>query len=343
MNPLSIITGFIPQVLVFAILAKWLPLGWAAAAGLAVALVLIVVTATHGGVKILLVVQAVILAVFTVIGFAAARHDATAFEPYARGVASLALGAFIVATSFSFPFTAQFARRALLQQYWHSPQFLAVNRRISLVWGLAVLAIGASHLAATTRQRHSGGPHPARLGRPHLRGLPGLLHHQGARSPAAPASRSLTAATSPRRHPLADLPVPQPDHGQGTDIMTTDTTDTALTATELDHHGAASHEVYTAGFYADPGEWDFTVRAILGKSARGGSDTGRCWPPWQRSTPATAPDGLTPGSRSASASWRSPKASAAGATASARRARTCAPRTTSRSPSTRSTALTATP
>jgi hypothetical protein len=148
MNPLSIITGFIPQVLVFAVLANWLPLGWAAVAGLAVALALIAVTATHGGVKILLVAQAVILAVFAVVGFTAGHHDATAFEPYARGVASLALGAFILATSFSFPFTAQFARRGVPQQDWNSPRFLAVNRRISLVWGLAVLAIGASHLAA---------------------------------------------------------------------------------------------------------------------------------------------------------------------------------------------------
>ena len=43
---------------------------------------------------------------------------------------------------------AQFARRGVPQQYWHSPQFLAVNRRISLVWGVAVLVIGASHHAA---------------------------------------------------------------------------------------------------------------------------------------------------------------------------------------------------
>ena len=147
MNPLSIITGFIPQVLVFAILANWLPLGWAAAAGLAVALALIT-AAAHGGVKILLVAQAVILAVFTVVGFTAGHHDATAFEPYARGVASLALGAFILATSFSFPFTAQFARRGVPRQYWNSPRFLAVNRHLSLVWGFAVLAIGVSHLAA---------------------------------------------------------------------------------------------------------------------------------------------------------------------------------------------------
>jgi hypothetical protein len=52
------------------------------------------------------------------------------------------------------------------------------------------------------------------------------------------------------------------------------TTNMALTATALDHHGTASHEVYTAGFYPGAGEWDFTVRTILGKSSRGGADVG---------------------------------------------------------------------
>ena len=46
----------------------------------------------------------------------------------------------------------------------------------------------------------------------------------------------------------------------------------ALTVSELDHHGTVSHEVYTAGFY-DSG-WDFTVRMMLGKAARGGADIG---------------------------------------------------------------------
>ena len=46
----------------------------------------------------------------------------------------------------------------------------------------------------------------------------------------------------------------------------------ALTVAELDHHGTVSHEVYTAGFY-DSG-WDFTVRLMLGKAARGGADIG---------------------------------------------------------------------
>ncbi len=48
----------------------------------------------------------------------------------------------------------------------------------------------------------------------------------------------------------------------------------ALSAAELDQHGTASHEVYTAGFYPGSGGWDFAVRSILGKSSRGGSDAG---------------------------------------------------------------------
>jgi hypothetical protein len=144
MKPLSIVIGFIPLA-IFAILVNWLSLGWAAAAGLAVA---VAVIAVRGGVKILTVVQFVILAVFTVVGFTAGSGTAATFAPYARGAASLALGAFILATSFSFPFTVQFARHSVPQQYWRSPQFLGVNRRISLAWGLAVLAVGAGHFAA---------------------------------------------------------------------------------------------------------------------------------------------------------------------------------------------------
>jgi hypothetical protein len=50
------------------------------------------------------------------------------------------------------------------------------------------------------------------------------------------------------------------------------TTDQALTVEQLDHGGRTSHEVYTAGFYE--GDWDFSVRLLLGKSTRGGTDIG---------------------------------------------------------------------
>jgi dienelactone hydrolase len=46
----------------------------------------------------------------------------------------------------------------------------------------------------------------------------------------------------------------------------------ALTVEQLDRRGKTSHEVYTAGFYA--GDWDFSVRTLLGKATRGGADIG---------------------------------------------------------------------
>lgn len=147
MNPLSIILGFVPQV-VFALLVNWVPLGWAAGGGLAVALVLIALTAARGGVKILPLVQGVILGVFTLIGFSAAPETAAMVAPYARAAASLILGTFIVVTSFFFPFTVQFARADVPRQYWHTARFLDLNRRISLAWGIAVLAVSASQIVS---------------------------------------------------------------------------------------------------------------------------------------------------------------------------------------------------
>jgi hypothetical protein len=52
----------------------------------------------------------------------------------------------------------------------------------------------------------------------------------------------------------------------------TSTADRALSVDQLDHRGTTSHEVYTAGFYE--GDWDFSVRLLLGKSTRGGTDIG---------------------------------------------------------------------
>ncbi len=147
MKPLNLVIGFVPLA-IFAVLVSWLALGWAAAAGLAAAVILVGFTAARGGVKVLPVAQSVILAAFTVVGFTVGHHTATTFAPYARGVASLVLAGFILATSYHFPFTMQFARGSVPEQYWHSPQFLGLNRRLSLVWGLAVLAVGAAHAGA---------------------------------------------------------------------------------------------------------------------------------------------------------------------------------------------------
>ena len=46
------------------------------------------------------------------------------------------------------PFTIQYARERVPQQYWDTPQFLAVNRTITWVWAAAFAVMVASHAAA---------------------------------------------------------------------------------------------------------------------------------------------------------------------------------------------------
>jgi hypothetical protein len=147
MNPIKIAVGFVPLVL-FSVLAGFVPVGWAAAAGLVAALVVTAATA-RGGVKLLPVAQSVILLVVAVVGFLGDPATDAWLKLYGRGLASLALGAVIVATAVaSMPFTAQFARAMVPTSEWHSPEFLTLNRRISLAWGYTVLALGVCHLVA---------------------------------------------------------------------------------------------------------------------------------------------------------------------------------------------------
>jgi hypothetical protein len=155
-NPVKIVIGFVPFVL-FTVLAGWIPVGWAAVIGLVAALGVIAVT-VRGGLNILPVVQAVILLVIALVGFIGGAGVDAFLAVFGRGIASLALGLFIVVTATAMPFTARFARAAAPPETWHSPKFLQVNRRLSLAWGAVVLALGVCHLVDAILEAHGAGP-----------------------------------------------------------------------------------------------------------------------------------------------------------------------------------------
>jgi hypothetical protein len=46
------------------------------------------------------------------------------------------------------PFTVQYARETVPQQYWDTPLFLSTNRTITWIWAAAFAAMVASHAAA---------------------------------------------------------------------------------------------------------------------------------------------------------------------------------------------------
>ncbi|MFW0797104.1 hypothetical protein AAFP30_25095 [Gordonia sp. CPCC 205515] len=146
MNPVKIILGFVPFLL-FGVLAHWLAIGWSAVIALVAALILVAITA-RGGLKILPVAQSVIMGVIALVAFIGGSGADNFLTLNARGGASLLLGAFIVATASVAPFTADFAKQEVPRQYWNTPTFRSVNRKLSTVWGVTVLVVGVCHIAA---------------------------------------------------------------------------------------------------------------------------------------------------------------------------------------------------
>jgi hypothetical protein len=92
---------------------------------------------------------------FTIVAFAADPQTGHWVARYARAIAA-ALLALIAFSSLVFsPFTAQYARESVPRQFWSSPRFVQINRRLTLMWALVFTAMVPAHLIAgaiNTRQ-----------------------------------------------------------------------------------------------------------------------------------------------------------------------------------------------
>jgi hypothetical protein len=84
-----------------------------------------------------------ILAVAAFAGNASARIDAVNFG---RGASTLALALVMLGSVAVVPFTEQYARDTVPRDHWGSPAFRAINRRLSLFWGVIVLVVAASRM-----------------------------------------------------------------------------------------------------------------------------------------------------------------------------------------------------
>ncbi|HWC79668.1 MAG TPA: hypothetical protein VG756_06855 [Pseudonocardiaceae bacterium] len=135
-----------PLVL-FSLLDGRIPVGAATLAGTAAALVVVAVMARKG-VPVLPIVQAITLAVLSVIAFTGDAQTQHFLGDYGRGIASLVLAAYMLTTAPVAPFTATIARADVPREMWKSPHFIALNRKISSAWGAAVLVMGLAHLAS---------------------------------------------------------------------------------------------------------------------------------------------------------------------------------------------------
>lgn len=88
--------------------------------------------------------------VFTVIAFVADASVTHWLTEYARAVAAAVLSLLVFGSLSFVPFTEEYARERVPRQYWSSPRFKAINRRLTAMWGAIFAVMTVSHVIAGT-------------------------------------------------------------------------------------------------------------------------------------------------------------------------------------------------
>jgi hypothetical protein len=70
------------------------------------------------------------------IAFAVDPAGGDTLARYARGIAAGLLSLIAFASLLFVPFTEQYARESVPEQFWSSPRFKAVNRRLTTMWAV---------------------------------------------------------------------------------------------------------------------------------------------------------------------------------------------------------------
>jgi hypothetical protein len=146
----GIFIALIPWI-VFTVLASHATLKIGSLAALATAIVIAGLSVVRAGRPKLLEVGAVVTFIgFVVVAFLADASTAHWVARYARGIAALILSAISFASLLFTPFTEEYARDEVPEQYWSSPKFKEVNRKLTTMWACIFAAMVPFHAIAGT-------------------------------------------------------------------------------------------------------------------------------------------------------------------------------------------------
>jgi hypothetical protein len=143
----GIFIALIPWI-IFTVLASHATLKIGAIAALAAAVVIAIPGIRAGQPKLLELGAVVTFIGFVVVAFAADASTAHWVARYARGIAALILAALSFASLAFTPFTEEYARDQVPEQYWGSPTFKAINRKLTLMWACIFAAMVPFHIIA---------------------------------------------------------------------------------------------------------------------------------------------------------------------------------------------------
>ncbi len=120
----------------------------AALAAAALSLVFLVKDNEQTGIKIIDITGVTTFGVLAGFGFVGGQSVDNWIADYGRGSAAAVLAVIMLGSAITVPFTEAYARGSVPQEYWTSPVFRSVNRKISALWGGVVAIMAAGHLLA---------------------------------------------------------------------------------------------------------------------------------------------------------------------------------------------------
>lgn len=150
MNPIGFVLGLAPWFL-FSLLSHRHgddSVAIAALCAAALAAVMAWTSRGRGGIKFLDVAGVVTFGAIAVAGFIGGDSLGEWLTNFARGGSTLLLAVLMLISAATVPFTEQYAKDSVPEERWSSPLFRATNRKVSAVWGLAVLFMGVGHVVA---------------------------------------------------------------------------------------------------------------------------------------------------------------------------------------------------
>jgi hypothetical protein len=149
----GIYLAFIPWI-VFTLVAQHSTLKLAAVGALLASVVIAARSIRAGGAKLLELGAVLAFAGFTVVAFGADPATGAFVDRYARAIAAGLLATIAFGSLLVVPFTEQYARRTVPRQYWSSPQFTQINRKLTTMWGLVFAVMVPAHVIAGALNTH---------------------------------------------------------------------------------------------------------------------------------------------------------------------------------------------
>jgi hypothetical protein len=143
----GIFIALIPWV-VFTLLVAHASLAIGSLAALAAAVVIALPGIRSGRPKLLEVGAVVTFIGFLAVAFLADGATADWVARYARGIAAAILSLISFASLLFTPFTEEYAREQVPAQYWGSPRFKSINRKLTAMWASVFAAMVPFHVIA---------------------------------------------------------------------------------------------------------------------------------------------------------------------------------------------------